>query len=129
MQNVLENKEIKSIDFNCDLAQSFGVYKNDSEYELLDYVSSVNVSCGFHAGDPIAIKNALNEAKQRNIAVGAHIGFNDIQGFGYKEMKMDEDELEALVIYQLGAIMSFAKTFKLEIEYVRPHGEIGRAHV
>ena len=122
MQEILEKKQIKSIDFNCDLAQSFGVYKNDAEYELLDYVSSVNISCGFHAGDPLVIKNALSEAKKRNIVIGAHIGFDDIQGFGYREMQMSEDEIEALVIYQVGAITSFAKTFGLEIEHVRPHG-------
>lgn len=122
MQEILEKKQIKNIDFNCDLAQSFGVYKNDAEYELLDYVSSVNISCGFHAGDPVAIKKALTEAKEHNIVIGAHIGFNDIQGFGYRETQLSEEEIEALVIYQVGAIMSFAKTFGLEIEHVRPHG-------
>ena len=122
MQNTLERKVIKNIDFNCDLAQSFGIYKNNSEFELLDYVSSVNISCGFHAGDPMTIKNALLQAKEKNVVVGAHIGFDDIQGFGYRQMDLSEDELEALVIYQVGALMSFAKSFKLEIEHVRPHG-------
>lgn len=117
-----ERKQIKNIDFNCDLAQSFGVYKNSSEFELLDYVSSVNISCGFHAGDPLTIKNALLAAKEKNVVVGAHIGFDDIQGFGYRAMDLDEDEIEALVLYQVGAIMSFAKSFKMEIEHVRPHG-------
>ena len=117
-----ERKQIKNIDFNCDLAQSFGVYKNSSEFELLDYVSSVNISCGFHAGDPLTIKNALIAAKEKNIVVGAHIGFDDIQGFGYRAMDLDEDEIEALVLYQVGAIMSFAKSFNMEIEHVRPHG-------
>lgn len=122
MQELLEKKQIKSIDFNCDLAQSFGIYKNNAEYELLDYVSSVNISCGFHAGDPLVIKNALMDAKERNIVVGAHIGFDDIQGFGYRETQLSEEEIEAIVIYQVGAITSFAKTFGLEIEHVRPHG-------
>jgi len=122
MQETLEKKQIKNIDFNCDLAQSFGVYKNDEEYELLDYVSSVNISCGFHAGDPISIREALLKAKEKNVVVGAHIGFDDIQGFGCRQMNMSEDELEAMVIYQVGALMSFAKTFKMEIEHVRPHG-------
>ena len=67
-----EAKKIKAIDFNCDLAQSFGVYKNDAEFDLLDYVSSVNISAGFHAGDPIAIKNALLKAKEKNVVIGAH---------------------------------------------------------
>ncbi len=100
----------------------FGVYTNDTESELLNYVSSVNVSCGFHAGDPVAIKNALELAKTHNVVVGAHIGFNDIQGFGNRPVKLSEEEIEAVVLYQVGAIMSFAKSFKMEIEHVRPHG-------
>lgn len=121
-----ENKKITLIDFNCDLAQSFGVYKNDKEFELLDYVSSVNISAGFHAGDPIAIKNALLKAKEKNVVIGAHIGFNDIQGFGSRVVNLTEDELETLVIYQVGAMMSFAKAYGLEIEHVRPHGAMYR---
>ena len=117
-----EIKKITSLDFNCDLAQSFGVYKNDSEFDLLDYVSSVNISTGFHAGDPIAIKNALLKAKDKNIVIGAHIGFNDIQGFGSRAMILSEEETETLVIYQVGALMSFAKAYGLEVEHVRPHG-------
>ena len=122
MQEILEKKSIKNIDFNCDLAQAYGVYKNIQEFELLDYVSSVNISCGFHAGDPVTIKDALLKAKEKNVAIGAHIGFNDIQGFGYRPVELKEDELEALVIYQVGAITSFAKAFGLSIEHVRPHG-------
>ena len=117
-----ERKQIKNIDFNIDLAQSFGIYKNNAEYSLLDYASSVNISCGFHAGDPMTIKNALLKAKEKNVVVGAHIGFDDIQGFGYRPMELSQDELESLVIYQVGALMSFAKTYKMEIEHVRPHG-------
>ena len=134
MQEVLDNsnrfisesKGITSLDFNCDLAQSFGVYKNDKEFDLLDYVSSVNISAGFHAGDPIAIKNALLRAKDKNVVIGAHIGFNDIQGFGSRVMNLNEEEAETLVIYQVGALMSFAKAYNLEIEHVRPHGAMYR---
>ena len=126
MQNTIERKTIKNIDFNCDLAQCFGIYKNSSEYDLLDYVSSVNISCGFHAGDPMAIKEALLVAKEKNVVVGAHIGYDDIQGFGYRQMDMDADELEALVMYQVGALMTFAKAYNMEIEHVRPHGAMYR---
>lgn len=122
MQEILDKKSIKNIDFNCDLAQAYGVYKNNQEYELLDYVSSVNISCGFHAGDPVTIKEALLKAKEKNIAIGAHIGFNDIQGFGYRPVELKEDELEAVIVYQIGAMMSFAKAYGLSIEHVRPHG-------
>lgn len=115
-------QETRPFDFNCDLAQSFGVYKNEDEFELLDYVSSVNVSCGFHAGDPITIKDALLKVKEKGLIIGAHIGFADIQGFGHREMKLSADELEAVVIYQVGALLSFAKAYNIEIEHVRPHG-------
>ncbi|MCM1339542.1 MAG: LamB/YcsF family protein [Muribaculaceae bacterium] len=126
MQQTLERKSIKSIDFNCDLAQSYGIYKNSSESRLLDYVSSVNIACGFHAGDPLTIKEALLSAKEQNIVVGAHIGFDDIQGFGYRPMELSTDELEALVMYQVGALMTFAKAYNMEIEHVRPHGAMYR---
>jgi len=112
----------KKIDFNCDLAQSFGVYKQENEVDFTNYVTSANISCGFHAGDPKTIKDALILCRDKNIAVGAHIGFQDIQGFGYREMDLDNEELESLIIYQLSAISSFAKSLGVEIEHVRPHG-------
>lgn len=126
MQNTLERRQIKNIDFNCDLAQSYGIYKNSSESRLLDFVSSVNIACGFHSGDPLTIKNALLNAREKNIVIGAHIGFDDIQGFGYRPMILDKDELEALVMYQVGALMTFAKAYNMEIEHVRPHGAMYR---
>lgn len=127
MQEISDNsvksiKKVTSIDFNCDLAQGFGVYKNENEFDLLDYVSSVNISAGFHAGDPVAIKNALLKAKDKNVVIGAHIGFNDIQGFGSRAMDLSEEEIETIVIYQVGALMSFARAWGLEVEHVRPHG-------
>ena len=72
MQEVIEKKSIKNIDFNCDLAQAYGVYKNIQEYELLDYVSSVNISCGFHAGDPVTIKEAMLKAKENKMIEMMH---------------------------------------------------------
>ena len=124
VENVIQKiaRKVSSIDFNCDLAQSFGVYKNDEEFDLLDYVSSVNIATGFHAGDPTAIKNAFLKAKDKNVVIGAHIGFDDIQGFGSRVMNLSEEEIETFVIYQVGAMMSFAKAYGLEIEHVRPHG-------
>lgn len=134
MQEVLDNssaiskevKKVTSIDFNCDLAQGFGVYKNEKEFELLEYASSVNISTGFHAGDPLTIKNALLKAKEQNVVIGANIGFQDLQGFGMRPMNLSEEETEALVIYQVGALMSFAKAYGLEVEYVKPHGAMYR---
>lgn len=109
-------------DFNSDLAQEYGIYKNEKAYDIAKYMSSVNVSAGFHAGDPLSIKRALEFAKEHNLTIGAHIGYPDISGFGYRNMEMDNDEIEAAVIYQLAAISAFASTLNAEIEHVRCHG-------
>ena len=112
----------KHIDFNIDAAQGFGIYKNNIEADLIKYVSSVNISCGFHAGDPLLIREYLQKCKQQNVTIGAHIGFNDIQGLGYRPMELSVEEIEAIVIYQIGAIASFAKAYGQTIDHVRPHG-------
>ena len=112
------------LDVNCDLAQSFGVYKNDTEFELLPFVSSVNISCGLHSGDPMVINKALKLAKENNLSIGAHIGYPDLQGFGYREMNLSVDEIEALVLYQIGAIQSMAKAQGLKVSHVRLHGAL-----
>jgi len=88
-----KQENLINIDLNCDLGQSFGVYKNDQELELLQYVSSVNISCGSHAGDPVTIMNMLKLASENNLSVGAHIGYPDIQGFGYRNMSLNEEEI------------------------------------
>lgn len=113
---------VKMFDFNCDTAQSYGIYKNDEELEIAKYMSTINVSAGFHAGDPVAIRKALLFAQEKNIALSAHIGYPDIQGFGKRKMELSEEEFEAVVIYQVGAIIQYAKTFDLEVECVRCHG-------
>ena len=113
-------------DFNSDMAQEFGVYKNNDAYEIAKYMSSVNISAGFHAGDAISIKNALSYVKEHNLALGAHIGYQDIAGFGKREMELSKDEIEATVIYQIGAISAYAKTMGLEIEHVRCHGAMNK---
>ncbi len=109
-------------DFNSDLAQEYGIYKNEKAYDIAKYMSSVNISAGFHAGDPLSIKRALEFAKEHNLTIGAHIGYPDISGFGYRNMEMEKEEIEAMVIYQLAAISAFASTLNAEIEHVRCHG-------
>lgn len=109
-------------DFNCDCAQQYGVYKNEKELETIKYVSSVNIAAGFHAGDALSIKKALEAAKEYNVSVGAHIGYQDIQGFGSRKVELSDEEIEASVIYQISAISSFANALGLEIEHVRLHG-------
>ncbi len=109
-------------DFNCDCAQEYGVYKNQKELEVAKYVSSINIAAGFHSGDPLSIKRALEFAQEHDVTIGAHIGYQDIQGFGSRKVELSDDEIETTVIYQVGAIAAFAKAFSLEIEHVRLHG-------
>jgi UPF0271 protein len=109
-------------DFNCDVAQSYGVYKNEVELEIAKYASSINVSAGFHAGDTTSIRSALLFASENNVAIGAHIGYPDIQGFGKRQINMSDDELEALVVYQVGAIIAYAKTMDGELVAVSTEG-------
>ena len=113
---------ILNIDYNCDLAQSFDIFENENEEKIIRYMSSAAISCGFHCADPIKIKKAMELCKENNVAIGAHIAFPDIQGFGNRQMNLSAEEIEAIVIYQLGAIQSFAKANKTEIEFVRTHG-------
>lgn len=112
----------KNIDYNIDVAQGFGYFKNNIETELLDYVSSVNISCGFHSGDPLLIREYLLKCKEKNLTIGAHIGFNDLNGLGYRPIELSKDEIEAIVLYQIGALVAFAKSYNLVIDHVRPHG-------
>ena len=111
-------------DFNCDVAQSFGPYQNDMEYEIAKYCSTINIAAGFHAGSPLSIRRAFLFALDNNVALCAHIGYPDIQGFGKRKMSLDEEELKAVITYQIGAIVAYAKTFDLEIEGVRCHGAL-----
>ena len=111
---------IKNIDFNCNLAQTAGDYSNETETGMIEYMSSLNIACGFHAGDPLTIKKVLEQCRHKNKVIGAHIGF-PANG---AEKQYDEDEIEAIVLYQIGAIASFAKAYSLEIEHVRLHGKM-----
>ena len=110
------------IDFNADAAQSYGVFQNDAENDVISKVSSVNISCGFHAGDPLTIKNVLLKCRENNVQIGAHIGYQDLPGFGCRPMDLDNEETEATVLYQIGAVSSFAKAYSLSVEHVRLHG-------
>ncbi len=125
MAQISKNKQTKqiNIDINCDLGQSFGVYKSELELSLLPYVSSVSIACGQHAGDPLTIMNALKQTP-KDVAIGAHVGYPDIQGFGYRGMQLDEKEMEAVIVYQIGALSSLGKLYNRKVEFVRPHGAL-----
>ena len=110
------------VDLNCDLGEGFGIYHNNKEKDLLPYVSSVNIPCGGHAGDPIKIMEALKTAKQNNLSIGAHIGYPDLPSFGYREMNLSFEEIQSLILFQVGALKSMASAYNLQVDYVRPHG-------
>jgi UPF0271 protein len=114
------------IDINTNLGEGFGHYTIDSEAEMLPYVTSANIACGAHAGDPVHMEEALEMVRYYGLALGAHIGYPDLQGFGRRELHLSSSELRASVLFQLGALSGMARTFGFEITQVRPHGYLYR---
>ncbi|MEM3853655.1 MAG: 5-oxoprolinase subunit PxpA [Conexivisphaerales archaeon] len=114
------------MDLNVDMGESFGRYKLGQDEEVMKYITSANVACGFHAGDPVVIHRTVQLAKEYNVAVGAHVGLQDLRGFGRRRIDMTPEELMADTIYQLGALDAFLKTSGMEMQHVKPHGILYR---
>jgi UPF0271 protein len=112
------------IDLNCDMGEAFGRYTVGEDAALLDIVTSANIACGMHAGDPIVMRRTVSMATDRGVAVGAHPGYPDLQGFGRRAMGLDPDELEAFVLYQLGALAGFAAAAGTHLVHCKPHGAL-----
>lgn len=110
------------IDLNCDLGESFGNYKIGLDDEVIKYISSANIACGFHASDPVVMKKTVEIAKDNNVAVGAHPGYPDLVGFGRRNMNVSPEELKAMIQYQIGALKSFCSAAKITLQHVKPHG-------
>lgn len=110
------------IDLNSDLGESFGNYKIGLDEEVIKYVSSVNIACGWHAGDPEVMEKTIKMAIENGVAVGAHPGFPDLIGFGRRNLSVKPSEMKAYIKYQLGALMAFAKAKNEKIQHVKPHG-------
>lgn len=113
-----------SIDLNCDLGEGYGMYRFESDEALLQHVTSANVACGFHAGDPTVIHRTVTWALQCGVAVGAHPSYPDRQGFGRRRMEMAHDEIYHHVLYQLGAIAGFVRSAHAQLHHVKPHGAL-----
>lgn len=112
------------VDLNSDLGESFGCYKIGMDEEVLKHITSANIACGFHAGDPIQMDKTVKLAMENNVQIGAHPGFMDIIGFGRREMKISKDEVKAYVKYQLGALNSFVISNGANIQHVKAHGAL-----
>ncbi len=115
---------MKAIDLNCDMGESFGRYVLGTDEVLMDYVSSVNLACGFHAGDPLVMQRTVEMAVKKKVAIGAHPAYPDLQGFGRRFIEMSAEEVEAMVLYQLGALWGFVKAAGAELIHVKPHGAL-----
>jgi UPF0271 protein len=114
-----------SIDLNSDLGEGFGPYKMGDDEAILSSVSSANVACGYHAGDPDIMARTFRVAKEKGVAIGAHPGFPDLAGFGRRPMPYSAGEIERMVAYQIGAAQALAAYSGHRITYVKPHGALG----
>lgn len=112
------------IDINCDLGESFGRYTLGNDELLLPLVTSANIACGFHAGDPRVIDQTVKAVRRHEVAIGAHPGFPDLQGFGRRRMELSPEEVEACVLYQIGALAAFARASGADLTHVKPHGAL-----
>lgn len=114
----------KRIDLNCDMGESFGAYTLGQDEALMDHVSSVNIACGFHAGDALVMQRTVALAVQKGLAIGAHPGYPDLQGFGRRAMQVDAGEVYAMIVYQIGALRAFAEAAGTRLHHVKPHGAL-----
>jgi UPF0271 protein len=112
------------IDLNSDLGESFGPWPMGQDAALMESITSANIACGFHAGDPGVMRQTLALAKDRGVAVGAHPGFPDLVGFGRREMKASPAEVEAFVLYQVAALAGMAAAQGLTVQHVKAHGAL-----
>lgn len=112
------------IDLNSDLGESFGRYTLGLDNQIIPLVSSVNVACGMHAGDPVVMRSTVALAKETGTSVGAHPGYPDLQGFGRRDMNLSPDEAYAYITYQIGALQAFCAAQGTRVAHVKPHGQL-----
>jgi 5-oxoprolinase (ATP-hydrolysing) subunit A len=113
---------MQRIDINCDLGESFGTYKLGQDEKIYPLITSANIACGFHAGDPQVMRASVALAVQHQVAVGAHPGTPDLLGFGRRGMELSQEEFKNAVIYQIGALEAFARAHHTHLSHVKPHG-------
>ncbi len=112
------------IDLNCDVGESYGVYRVGNDEALMPLITSANIACGYHAGDPVVMDRTVRLAARHGVGIGAHPGFPDLLGFGRRRMHLAPDEIENYVLYQVGALAAFARSVGAELAHVKPHGAL-----
>lgn len=112
------------IDLNCDMGESFGAWTIGEDEALMPWISSVNIACGFHAGDASVMRKTVNLALKYNLAIGAHPGFQDLQGFGRRNISLSEEEVFDSCVYQIGALKAFVEIAGGRLHHVKPHGAL-----
>ncbi len=110
------------IDINCDMGESFGVYKLGWDEEVMGFISSANIACGWHGGDPVVMEKTVRLAREKGVGVGAHPSYPDLMGFGRRHMDLTKSEMEAYLLYQMGALYAFTKAQGLPLQHVKAHG-------
>ncbi len=115
---------MKTMDLNCDMGESFGAYRIGRDNEIMQYISSANIACGFHAGDPTVMDKTVEMAVENSVAIGAHPGYPDLLGFGRRSMTLTQDEIKQYLIYQTGALKAFCKVHGAKLQHVKPHGAL-----
>ena len=120
---------VPQIDLNADLGESFGTWVLGDDAAMLALVTSANVACGFHAGDPTTLRRTCAEAVARGVVIGAQVGYRDLAGFGRRYLAMAPEDLEADVLYQIGALDGLARVAGDRVRYVKPHGALYNAIV
>jgi 5-oxoprolinase (ATP-hydrolysing) subunit A len=113
-----------TIDLNCDMGEGFGAYRMAPDSELLRYVTSANIACGFHAGDPRTMDLTVARAVASRVTIGAHVSYPDLVGFGRRHMRVSADELATDVLYQIGALEAFCRRHGTAVRYVKAHGAL-----
>lgn len=122
----IENGGIRMyhVDLNCDMGESFGVYRIGNDEDILNYVISANIACGFHAGDPSTMRKTVQLALEKGVSIGAHPGLPDLIGFGRRNMAITPEEAYDLIVYQVGALYGFVKAAGGKMQHVKPHGAL-----
>ena len=115
---------MRHVDLNCDLGESFGAFTIGADAELMSTISSANVACGFHAGDPAVMRRTVRMAREAGVAVGAHPGLPDLVGFGRRDMRVTPQEVEDMVLYQVGALRAIASAEGVTLRHVKAHGAL-----